>query len=292
MDAVRFYSRYASCIVLARELTLKQIETITKSIQTEDLRGCSGQLLQIELFCHGALCVSISGKCYMSLALYNRSANRGECVQPCRRKYRVIDEETQNELMIDNHYIMSPKDLCTIGVLDQIISTGVNILKIEGRGRSPEYVHAVVSAYREAIDAIASKTYSQEKIDAWMNKIRCVYNRGFWEGGYYLGEKLGEWSGAGGSRALKRKIFAGTITHYFPKIQVAECLLQSSPLQVGDEILITGSTTGVVEGKIHSLHTDAKVDRAEIGVKAAFPISTRVRKNDKLYVYARNSQTN
>ncbi len=283
--AVRFFSRFSDRMVLARELSLNQIRAICREIEEQDIRGPSGKRVQIEIFVHGALCVSISGKCAMSLSLYNRSANRGECLQPCRRKYRVIDEETQNELVIDNHYVMSPKDLCTIGCVDQIMEAGVSVLKIEGRGRSPEYVHTVVSVYREAVDS-----FSKEKISIWLEKLRSVYNRGFWENGYYLGKNTGEWSGVGGSQATQRKKYVGKVIHYFPKIQVAECKLESRSLEVGDHILITGSTTGVIEGTVDSLHEDGKVNIANKGAIVTFPLTAKVRKNDKLYVFCKNEQ--
>ena len=284
LEAVRFFSQYSDVLVLARELTLDQIRVICVGIQRENIRGPSGEMVRIEVFVHGALCVSIAGKCTMSLALYDQSANRGQCTQPCRRKYRVIDVETENELLIDNQYIMSPKDLCTIGVLDRILDAGVSILKIEGRGRSPEYVYTVALVYREAAEAIQNGNYSPEKIAIWREQLKSVYNRGFWEGGYYLGEKLGEWCNASGSAATKKKIYAGKVTNYYPKIQVAEVQLESSSIQVGDSFLITGKTTGVIEGQIKTLHTDREVQSAEKGSLVAFPVARKVRKNDQFSV--------
>jgi U32 family peptidase len=284
IEAVRFFSSYSDRMVLARELSLSQIRSICRSIDEEDIRGPSGKRVQIEIFVHGALCVSISGKCAMSLSLYNRSANRGECCQPCRRRYRVIDEETQNELVIDNHYIMSPKDLCTIGCVDEIMDAGVAVLKIEGRGRSPEYVHTVVSVYREAVDAKRAGICSKEKKAIWLERLRSVYNRGFWENGYYLGKKTGEWCAVGGSQATVRKKYAGKVLRYFSKIQVAECKLESEALHLGDQILITGPTTGVIEAVVDSLHEEGKVNFANPGAIVSFPVSEKVRKNDKVFL--------
>ncbi len=284
VESVRFFSQFADVIVLARELTLDQIRAISEAIKTEGIRGPQGELVKIELFVHGALCVSVSGKCYMSLAQYNKSANRGGCLQACRRRYRVIDEETNQELVIDNKYVMSPKDLCTVGFLDQIIDAGVGVLKLEGRGRSPEYVHTVTGVYRDAVDCYYAGTYSQEKIEVWNERLKTVYNRGFWQGGYYLGKSLDEWSGSHGSQATTRKKYVGRVTNYFSKLQVVECKLESHSLQVGEDILITGATTGVVEGRVTSLHNNGKVDSADKGALISFPVSQLVRRNDKLYV--------
>ncbi len=283
MAAVRFYSQFSDVMVLAREVSLENISSIYHRIQEENIRGPNGKLVEIELFVHGAFCISVSGKCHMSLMESNHSANRGQCMQNCRRKYRVIDEQTNNELVLDNHYVMSPKDLCTIDFLDKIIESGVRILKIEGRGRAPEYVYTVVSTYKQAVEAIQNGTYTPENIALWKEKLASVYNRGFWEG-YYLGRKIAEWSGQPGSQATQRKTYIGKITNYFPRIQVAEVLIESNQLKLGDRILITGTQTGVVEGIIESLHTDGPVEIAEKGVLASFSISEPVRKNDKLYL--------
>src|SRR3989344_8296374 len=207
IESVKFYSKFVDVIVLARELTLMQTKDICNKIKKQNIKGPSGNPIRIEIFAHGALCVAISGKCYMSLAVYNASANRGACLQNCRRSYRVIDEETGDELVVNNKYVMSPKDLCTIGFIDKILDSGVSILKIEGRGRPPEYVYTVVKCYKEAIDSYYNKTYNQEKIDKWTKELESVFNRGFWHGGYYLGKKLGEWSGSYGSKAKKEKSF-------------------------------------------------------------------------------------
>lgn len=284
LEAVRFFARYADVLVLARELKLDQIRSICDRIKKEEIRGPCGQLVQIELFVHGALCVSVSGKCYMSLSLSNQSANRGQCIQPCRRKYRVFDDETGQELVIDNQYVMSPKDLCTIGHLDSIIGAGVEILKIEGRGRAPEYVYAVASAYREAADAVEQGSYTQEKIRIWMDRLKTVYNRGFWEGGYYLGQKTDEWSRTPGSQASQRKKHLGKVANYFSRIGVAECKLQNGSIRKGDPVLIIGPTTGVVEARIESLHENGSVEFAGQGAIVSFPVPSRVRKNDQLYL--------
>ena len=214
-SAVKFYAKYADVVVLARELDLEKIKDIIKKIKEDNLLGPKGNLLRVEIFVHGALCVSISGKCYMSLGLYNHSANRGDCLQPCRRKYQVTDTETKNELVIDNNFVMSPKDLCTISFLDKILDAGVEVLKIEGRGRSPEYVYSVVKTYREAVDSYLSGNYSPEKITFWKGELETVFNRGFWEGGYYLGKKMGEWSGEYGSLATKVKENLGKVENYY-----------------------------------------------------------------------------
>lgn len=283
-ETVKFYSKFADVVVLARELTIKQIKSITDKIKEENLCGPSGRLLEIELFVHGALCVAISGKCYMSLATYNSSANRGACLQNCRRSYKVIDEETGDELRIDNNYIMSPKDLCTIGFIDKIIDSGVTVLKIEGRGRSPDYVHTVVSTYNEAIESYLGGTYSKEKIDLWIKSLETVFNRGFWHGGYYLGKELGEWSAAYGSKATKEKIYLGRAENYFQEVKVAEFHLETGELNVGDDILITGPTTGVVEIKIDSMIVnDQKAKTANKGDVITFKLETKVRASDKLF---------
>lgn len=288
LEAVKFFSKYADVIVLARELTLEKIKYICQKIKEENILGPSGELVQIELFIHGALCVAISGKCYMSLAQYNMSANRGECLQACRRQYRVIEEETGKELLIDNKFIMSPKDLCTISVLDQIISSGCSVLKIEGRARPAEYVKNVVTCYREAIEAIQENSYTKDKIEKWIEKLSSVFNRGFWKGGYYLGNEIEMWSSCYGSKALKKKTYVGKATNYFSKIKVAEFLIQAKDLKVGDEILIIGNKTGIINTKITSLRTDIETSLAKIGQRAAFPISEKVRKNDQLYVIEDN----
>jgi len=284
-EAVRFFSKYADTVVLARELNLRQISSICRRIKKEKIKGPSGNNVKIELFCHGALCVAIAGKCYMSLATYNAPANRGACVQICRRSYKVTDVETGNELVIDNKYIMSPKDLCTIGFLDKIADAGVSILKIEGRARSPEYVYTVTKAYKEALESIKANSYTKDKIEQWTKNLESVYNRGFWHGGYYLGKKLGEWSNAYGSKATTEKQYVGKVLNYFNKVKVAEVLLEAGALNAYDTILITGHTTGVVQFKANEILKNDK-EAAEGKRKGSITIKVpeKVRKNDKVYV--------
>lgn len=285
LETVKFYSQFADVIVLARELTLKQIKEICDGIKKENVRGPNGELVKIEIFAHGALCVAISGKCYMSLATYNASANRGACLQNCRRAYRIIDEETGDELVIDNKYVMSPKDLCTIGFIDKILDAGVSVLKIEGRGRKEDYVHVVIKSYREAIDSYNSGDYTKEKIEEWTKNLESVYNRGFWHGGYYLGKKLGEWSGDYGSQATKEKILVGKVKNYFMKPHVALFTLSGGSLKEGDEILVTGPTTGVIESRVSSIYKDEnKIFSASKGAEITVPLVNKVRAGDKLYL--------
>ncbi len=283
LETVKFFSHFADVMVLARELSLKQVKDITNGIVRDDVRGPSGELVKIEIFAHGALCMAVSGKCYLSLHTHNSSANRGACVQNCRRTYTVIDKEEGHEFEIDNEYIMSPKDLCTIGFIDKIIDAGVTVLKIEGRGRAPEYVKTVTQCYREAVDAYLDGTYNKEKIDKWMERLGSVYNRGFWDG-YYLGQKLGEWTDGYGSQATMRKQFLGKGVKYFPKIGVAEFRIETSSLKVGDKIIVTGPTTGVVETEIKELRVDnVPVEEVKKGVNFSTPIDTIIRSSDKLY---------
>ena len=290
IEAVRFYAKFADVMVLARELTLKQVEYVCDEIKKRDIRGPSGELVRVEIFAHGALCVAISGKCYMSLATDNASANRGACLQNCRQSYRVIREEENedgehDELIVDNKYIMSPKDLCTIGFLDKLISAGVFVLKLEGRGRSADYVYTVTRVYREAVDSIFNGTYSKEKIEKWIEELGKVYNRGFWHGGYYLGKRLGEWSGVYGSLATKEKIKIGICKHYYPRSKVGEFVIESDEINVGDEILITGKTTGIIQQKVESIYLDENpVVNAKKGDLITIKLSERVRKNDKLFI--------
>lgn len=285
IEAVKFFAKYADVVVLARELMLSQIKSIIDDIKKENITGPNGELVQIEIFAHGALCVAISGKCYMSLATRNASANRGACNQTCRHAYRVTDEETGEELVVDNKYIMSPKDLCTIGFLDQILNAGVSVLKLEGRGRSPDYVHTVTKCYRDAADAIENGTYTEAKIADWIKELESVYNRGLWQGGYYLGKELGEWSGAYGSKATKENEFIGSITNYFRKNGVAELTIETGEIKLGDELLITGDTTGVLKLKLESMILDEKqVETAKKGDIVTFVVPEKVRKSDKLFV--------
>lgn len=288
IEAVKFYSQFSDTLVLARELSLQQIKNICDEIKKQNIKGPSGNLVKIEIFIHGALCVSISGKCYMSLASYNKSANRGECLQVCRRKYKVIDEETNNELVIDNKYVMSPSDLCTIRILDKIISSGVSILKIEGRGRSADYVYTVVKVYREAVDAYYENEYNENKFESWENKLKSVFNRGFWHGGYYLNENIGEWSNVYGSKATKKKIYVGDVTNFYSKKSVADIDLKSEEINLDDEFLIIGNTT-YIQGKIKSIHTDeGSVNKAKKGQLVSITVPEKVRKNDKFYILKNN----
>lgn len=283
IEAVRFYSQYADVMVLAREVNLRQVADISKAISEEHICGPGGKPVRIEMFVHGALCMAVSGKCYLSLDNFNFSANRGACLQPCRRGYLVKDLDHEIELNIENKYIMSPKDLCTIGFLDKIIKAGVTVLKIEGRGRSAEYVKMVTTCYHEAVEAIENQDYTPEKIDNWMNRLRSVYNRDFWDG-YYLGRKLGEWTERYGSQATRVKQHVGKITNYFGKLGVAEIYIETGKLVVGDSILIIGPTTGVYEGEVSEIRVDLNpVEFAEKGVFCSISTSTTVRRGDKLY---------
>jgi len=285
IDAVKFYSKFSDVIVLARELTLKQIKFICDEIKKQNIKGPNGKLLKIEIFCHGALCVAISGKCYMSLATYNASANRGACLQNCRRSYKVIDEETNDELVINNKYIMSPKDLCTIQFLDKIIDSGVSVLKIEGRGKPPDYVYTVTKCYKEAVESINNNSYSKDKINFWLKELETVYNRGFWHGGYYLGKKLGEWSGVYGSKATKKKQGIGKVINYYAKNNVAEIFLESGILSKNNELLITGPTTGISKIKLDKIIiNNNEVDFARKDDKICIKVNEKVRRNDKVYL--------
>jgi putative protease len=284
LETVRFYAMFADVMVLSRELSLRQIKDICEGIKREQIKGPSGEWVKIEVFAHGALCMAVSGKCYLSLHTQNASANRGACVQNCRRKYKVIDIEEGHELELENEYIMSPKDLCTIGFLDQLIETGVTVLKIEGRGKSPDYVKTVTQCYREAINSYYAGSYDSDKAAAWMKRMQEVYNRGFW-GGYLFGQKLGEWTDAAGSKANMRKIYLGKGHHYYPKSKIAEFKIEAYPLNVGDRVMIIGKKTGVVETTIKSLHVneEAAKNMADKGDICAFPLDVPVHHTDKLY---------
>ena len=283
IESVHFFSRFADVIVLARELTLKQTENITKEIKRKNIKGFSGKPLKIEVFVHGALCMAVSGKCYLSLHQQNASANRGACTQVCRRPYKVSDAETGEELQIDNEYIMSPKDLCTIDILDQVIASGVDVLKIEGRGKGPEYIYTTTKCYREAIDAIEEETYTADRITAWKQKLETVYNRGFWEG-YYLGRKLGEWTTNPGSAATERKIYIGKCTKYYNGIRVGEFLLETGTIQKGDTILITSNRFGIHKELLNTFRVNGdEDDAAGKGDKITFPLQLKPSLNDKLY---------
>jgi len=283
LEAVKYWSQFAGVMVTARELSLTQVAAITRQIRRQKINGPSGELVKIEVFAHGALCMAVSGKCYLSLDNYNASANRGSCYQLCRRPYRVTDTDGEVELEIDNEYIMSPKDLCTIGFLDKIAGAGVSVLKIEGRGRSPEYVQTVVSCYREALDALAEGNYTPERVEGWMKRLDSVYNRGFWEG-YYLGKKMGEWAEQHGSVATTHKEYVGKITNYFSKLKVAEVLMESGSLKTGDRVYIQGPTTGSVEMEIPEIRVELKpVKKTVKGEVCSIPSGTFLRRADKLY---------
>lgn len=283
IETVKFYSHFSDVMVLSRELSLRQVKSIVDAINRESITGPSGNLVQIEIFGHGALCMAVSGKCYLSLHSHNSSANRGACIQNCRRTYTVIDKEEGYELEIDNEYIMSPKDLCTIDFLDQVMATGVSVLKIEGRGRAPEYVYKTVKVYREAIDALEEGSYSEERIETWMDELSKVYNRGFWSG-YYLGQKLGEWSKKHGSQATEKKVYLGKGLHYFPKPKIGHFRMDALELKIGDRVLITGPTTGVIEANVGELMVDKKpVRETKKGDEFTMPINHIIRPSDKLY---------
>ncbi len=281
--AVRYFSRMADVMVLSRELNLNQVASIVNSIEKEQIKGPSGNLIKIEIFAHGALCMAVSGKCYISLDNYNHSANRGACYQTCRRGYVVKDKESDLELEIDNEYIMSPKDLCTIGFLDKILGAGVSVLKLEGRGRSPEYVKTVTACYKEAIESYQAGNYTEEKIAEWNHRLKQVFNRGFWDG-YYLGQKLGEWNNRYGSVATKEKLYIGKVNNYYSKLKVAEIKIESYDLQTGDEVVISGNTTGVYEAVISEIRVDLQSTTiAKKGEVCSIPVTTEIRRGDKLY---------
>lgn len=288
IEAVRFYAQFADVMVTARELNLQQVYDITTQIREQHICGPSGNLIQIEVFGHGALCMAVSGKCYISLDNFNQSANRGACLQACRRAYHVKDYDSEIELMVDNKYIMSPKDLCTIGFLDRIIQAGVRVLKIEGRGRSAEYVKKVTQCYKEAVKAIEQNRYTQESIDLWIKDLRSVYNRDFWDG-YYLGRKVGEWTQKYGSQAQKIKLYIGQITNYFAQIGVVEIKIETHHLKVGDDIIISGPTTGIYEDTVQEIRVNLKsVKTAEKGVFCSIPVKTVIRRHDKVYKWIDN----
>lgn len=283
IEAVRYYAQFADVMVTARELSLDQVAAITKAIQEQHITGPSGALVRIEIFVHGALCMAVSGKCYLSLDLMNSSANRGACLQPCRRAYQVKDRDEQLEMVIDNEYIMSPKDLNTLAFLDKILEAGVEVLKIEGRGRSAEYVKTVTQVYKEAVDAVQQGQFSQERVAQWNEKLASVYNRGFWDG-YYLGKKLGEWTEEYGSQATERKMYVGKVNNFFQKLSVAEIKMETQSLAVGDKMLIIGPTTGVYEAIVPEIRVDLKqVQQTQKGENCSIPVSTLLRRGDKVY---------
>lgn len=284
-ESLRFYAQYADVIVLARELTLVQVKEIKKIIVEEEIKGPSGNLVEIEMFAHGALCMAISGKCYLSLHEYGASANRGACYQICRRGYEVTDLETGAQLHIDNKYIMSPKDLCTIEFMEKIIDAGVTVFKIEGRARSSEYVKTVSACYREAADAVLAGEYTPERAAALKERLSTVFNRGFWDG-YYQGAKLGQWSEVYGNKATKVKTYIGKVTNYFSNIGVAEILVETGSFGVGDSMIITGPSTGVIDYIVPEIRVDLKsVERAEKGDLCSIPVPQKLRRSDKIYLF-------
>ena len=285
IEALRFYAQFADVVVLARELNLDQVKAIHQQIEKENICGPGGQPVLIEMFCHGALCMAVSGKCYLSLHEMNASANRGACMQICRRAYKVQDIETGSdiELTVDNQYIMSPADLKTIHFLNKMLDAGVEVFKIEGRARGPEYVHTVVSCYREALAACQDQTFTEDKIKSWDQRLARVFNRGFWDG-YYLGQRLGEWSHRYGSSATTRKIRTGRGINYFSKSGVAEFQIESGELNTGDEILITGPTTGVIESRVEEIRVDNRpVEKAIKGQRISIPLTAKIRPSDTLF---------
>ena len=283
IEALRFYAQFADVVVLARELNMDQVAAIYRQIEEQHICGPKGELIRIEMFCHGALCMAVSGKCYMSLHNANRSANRGECVQICRRSYTVTDNETGNQLEIDNKDIMSPKDLKTIRFIDRMMESGVRVFKIEGRARGPEYVYTVVSCYREAIGSVIDGTFTEERKDGWDERLATVFNRGFWDG-YYQGQTLGEWNKHYGSAATEKKVLVGKVMKYFSKLSVAEVAVEATTFDRGDRLLITGPTTGVMYLDATEIRYDLHpVDTAQQGWRVSIPVSGKVRPNDKLF---------
>ncbi len=283
IEAVKYYAQFADVMVTARELQIGQVAAITKAISEQQIKGPSDELVRIEIFVHGALCMAVSGKCYLSLDLMNSSANRGACLQPCRRAYKVEDSESQIEMEVDNEYIMSPKDLNTIAFLDKILGAGVEVLKIEGRGRSPEYVKVVTQVYHEAVEAIQKGNYTQELVAALNDRLKKVYNRGFWDG-YYLGRKLGEWTEQYGSQATQQKVYVGKINNFFQQLNVAEIKMETQSLTVGDKILVMGPTTGVYEDQLSEIRVDLKpVDETIKGEHCSIAVKSLLRRGDKVY---------
>ncbi len=283
IEALRFYSRFADVVVLARELRMDQVAEIHRLAEEEQICGPSGRPIRIEMFCHGALCMAVSGKCYLSLDNAARSANRGECMQLCRRSYTVTDNETGTQLEIDNKYVMSPKDLKTIRFIDRMMESGVRVFKIEGRARGPEYVYTVVKCYKEAIAAVLDGTYTEDRKDEWDERLATVFNRGFWDG-YYLGQRLGEWNSNYGSNATERKVYAGKGVKYFSRLGVAEFAVEAADIDKGDRLLVTGPTTGVMYFDADEIRYDLQpVDRALKGQRVSIPVPAKVRPSDKLF---------
>ena len=295
-EALRFYAQFADVVVLARELNMEQVAAIHRDIEEQDIRGRGGEPIQIEMFCHGALCMAVSGKCYLSLNNLGASANRGACMQVCRRGYIVKDKESELELEVDNQYIMSPKDLKTIQFLNKMLDAGVRVLKIEGRARGPEYVKTVVGCYREAVDAWQKGEYATDAIEAkiadWNERLARVFNRGFWDG-YYQGQKLGEWTRHYGSQATRKKVYAGRCTNFFKNISVAEFMLEAIPsIEEGDELLVTGETTGAYELVAHDLHDEIGETALSVPQGKLFALHTDrvVRRGDKLFKMQRSEE--
>lgn len=283
IEALKFYAQFADVAVLARELNMEQVAEIYRQIEEQDIRGPRGELVRIEMFCHGAFCMAISGKCYMSLHDSNRSANRGQCTQICRRSYTVTDNETGNQLEIDNKYIMSPKDLKTIRFVDRMMKSGVRVFKIEGRARGPEYVYEVITCYKEAIQSVLDGTFTEEKKDKWDERLSTVFNRGFWDG-YYQGQRLGEWTKNYGNKATEKKVLVGKVMKYFSKLGVAEIAVEASEVEKNQSMLITGSTTGIMKFDASEIRYDLNpVDKAEKGWRVSIPVPDKVRPNDKVY---------
>ena len=283
--SVKFYARYADVVILARELTLHQIKKITDAIRNENITGPSGNQLKIEVFTHGALCVSVSGKCYMSLATFNASANRGACLQNCRRPYRVIDELDGHELIVHNKYVMSPKDICLIRHMDKLVNAGVSVFKLEGRGRSADYVYTVTKAYREAMNSVIEREYTQEKIEKWENELKTVFNRGFWHGGYYLGKELEMWAKTSDNQASLKKTRVGIVNKYYSRINVAEIVLKEYDIKINDILLIIGPTTGTLKFELSEIRkAGKKVSNANKGDTVSIVVPAKVRKNDKIYL--------
>ncbi len=290
IEALKFYSRFADVVVLARELNMDQVAEIYRQIEEQHICGPKGKQIRIEMFCHGALCMAVSGKCYMSLDNAGRSANRGECMQLCRRSYTVTDNETGTQLEIDNKYVMSPKDLKTIRFIDRMMKSGVRVFKIEGRARGPEYVYNVVSCYKEAIRSVIDGTFTEEKKDEWDERLAKVFNRGFWDG-YYQGQKLGEWNKYYGSVATEKKVYCGKGIKYFSKLGVAEFQIEAKELHKGDHLLITGPTTGVIYLNADEIRYDLKpVETAQKGWRVSLPVPDKVRPSDKLFIIEKSER--
>lgn len=292
IEALKFYAQFADVVVLARELNMQQVADIYRQIEEQNICGPNGHPIQIEMFCHGALCMAVSGKCYLSLDNTGRSANRGACMQICRRGYIVKDKETDIELEIDNKYIMSPKDLKTIRFMDKMMHAGVRVFKIEGRARGPEYVDTVVRCYKEAIESVLEGTFTEEKKDAWDERLKRVFNRGFWDG-YYQGQKLGEWTKTYGSEATEKKVYVGKAIKYFSNLGVGEFQIEAAEMSVGDRLLITGPTTGALYMDLEEVRYDLKpVNTVKKGMRVSFKVPGKIRPSDKLYKMVKSTPKN